>query len=312
MSCLLRVLVAAVMLAGPIAAPAQETVFPLTVEHALGTVTIPAEPERVIALMDRDVDTLLALGVVPVAIRSWYNFEAGAGPWSLPLLEGHDPVVWMGRELNYEAVAAQQPDLIVFANSGGEQDVYDRLSQIAPTIGLPKGATPWGATTEQTTMVIAEAVGRRDEGQALLDELNAYFADQKADHPEFSGHTATYLDIYPGGVSAYTEDQFVNAILTRIGFSATEASLAIPDDQSSVEVSAELLADFDADIVLIYPFQRTLEQIVEEQPIVGQLESVRDGRAFILQDLAFSTASVLSIPYALDSLVPSMSAALVP
>lgn len=61
-------------------AQAQDAIFPLTVEHALGEVIIPAAPQRVVALMDRDVDTLLALGIKPVAVRSWYNFDEGAGP----------------------------------------------------------------------------------------------------------------------------------------------------------------------------------------------------------------------------------------
>ena len=307
----LRILAALAILASSFSAAwAEDAAFPLTVEHALGSTTLPTEPQRVIALMDRDVDTLLALGVVPVAIRSWYNFEDGAGPWSLPLLEGHDPVVWTGRELNFEAIAAQAPDLIVYANSGGEQDIYDRLSQIAPTVGLPKDAAPWGATTEQTTLLIAEALGRRAEGEALLDEMNGYFAAHKAAHPEFAEHTATYLDIYPEGISAYNEQQFVNRMLTEIGFSATGASLAIPDGETSIAVSAELVTDYDADIVLIYPFGRTLEEMIADQPIVGQLSSIAEGRAFVLEDLAFSTASVLSIPYALDSLVPKMSTAL--
>lgn len=307
---LFRTLALFLVAALPVAAMAQEAKFPVTVEHALGTVAIPEQPERVIALMDRDVDTLLALGVVPVAIRSWFNFEEGAGPWSLPLLEGHDPVVWTGRELNYEAIAAQRPDLIVFATSGGDHETYERLSQIAPTLSLPKGQNPWGATTESTTLLIAQALGRRADGEALLAGLDAYYAEQKAAHPQFTGHTATYLDIYPGGITAYSEEQSINRILTNIGFTATEAALALPDDQPSTEVSAELVSDYDADIVVIYPFGRTLEQIVEEQPIVGQLDSVAGGRAFILEDLAFSTASVLSIPYALDALVPLFDAAL--
>ncbi|MQA01035.1 MAG: hypothetical protein GEU80_17255 [Dehalococcoidia bacterium] len=44
--------------------------FPRTVEHALGPTRIEAEPGRVVALIDRDADTMLALGVTPVAIRS--------------------------------------------------------------------------------------------------------------------------------------------------------------------------------------------------------------------------------------------------
>lgn len=298
----------AVLFAIPLAM-AQEAAFPITIEHALGTTTIPAEPQRVVALIDRDADTVLALGVQPVGIRSNYNFDAGVGPWAEPLLTT-EPTVWKGRELNFEAIAAADPDLIVFATSGGDAAEYARLSQIAPTIGLPKGANPWEATTAQTTLLIAEALGRKPQGEQLIADLDAYLASQKAAHPEFAGRTVNYLDIYPGGISSYSDDHIVNGMLYATGFSPIAGALDVPADQSSVSVSAELLANYDADIVLIYPFGRTLDELIAETPTLGTLPLVEDRRAFVLQDLAFSNASVVSIPYALDNLLPQFSAAL--
>lgn len=282
-------------------------VFPATVEHALGTTIIPAEPRRVVALIDRDVDTLLALGVVPVAIRSQFGFEAGVGEWAVERLGGAKPAVWIGRELNIEAIAAARPDLIVFANSDGDPAAFDLLSAIAPTIPLPKGAKPWEATTEQTTLAIAEALGRKADGQKLLDDLDAYLAARKAAYPMFEGKSVTYLDIYPGGVSTYSKDHIVNGMMYKVGFSPNRAALEMPAGETSQNVSAELLHDFDADVVVYYPFGRTVEEISAEMPTFATLDSVKTGRAFMLEDLAFSNASVLSIPYALDRLLPKVA-----
>lgn len=291
------------------AAPAFAQSFPLTVEHAQGTTTIPAPPQRVVAMIDRDADTLLALGVVPVGIHSLYGFETGVGPWSEQLLGDATPVVWGGREYNYEAVAALEPDLIVFANSGGDADIYARLSTIAPTIGLPRDAIAWEATVEQTTQLIADALGRHDDGIALLQRLDSYLVTQKAAHPEFAGRTANYLDIYPGGISTYSSRHIVNTMLYGVGFSPIPGA-EMPADTSSLTVSAELLPDYDADITVIYPFGRSLTELDAENPTLSTLPSVAAGRAFILDNLAFSTASVVSIPYALDQLIPQFSAAL--
>ncbi|SDH05986.1 ABC transporter substrate-binding protein [Pelagibacterium luteolum] len=277
-----------------------QDVFPVTVEHALGTTTIEDVPERVVALMDRDVDTLLALGVVPVGIRSWYNFEDGAGPWSAPLLEGHSPEVWLGRELNFEAIAATEPDLIVFASSGGDRAEYERLSQIAPTLSLPKGESPWGSTTTATTLLIAEALGRRDEGQALIDGLETYLAGIKAENPQFAGHTANYLDVHAGGLTYYAQTQFINKTLYDLGFSPVPAVLDMPADESYVTVTAEEARLADADILLIYPFGSTRDEILAANPTLDTLEAFQTGGAILLPDLAFSQASVLSIPYALE------------
>ena len=53
------------------------------IEHTYGSVTIPAEPQRVIALGYSEVDPILALGVVPVAVRDWFGDQPNAvWPWS--------------------------------------------------------------------------------------------------------------------------------------------------------------------------------------------------------------------------------------
>ncbi len=283
---------------------AQDVSFPITVEHALGEVTVPETPERIVVLSNRDADTLLALGVQPVAIRSIYDFEKGVGPWSEDLLTT-EPTVWIGRELNFEAIASVHPDLIIYATSGGDQSEYERLSQIAPTLSLPKGAVPWGAKVEESTLAIAEVLGRRAEGEALLAELDAYLADVKSAHPEFAGKTAAYLDIYTGGISSYSEENIVNQTLYAIGFEPVAGAASIPEDDSSINVSAELLADHVGDITLIFPYGRTMDELVAETPTLAMVPQAQTGGLIVLDNLAFSNSSVVSIPYALNQLVPT-------
>lgn len=283
--------------------------FPVEVEHQLGTATIPTEPTRVVAMSTRDADALLALGVMPVGIHSIYEFAEGVGPWALDALGDATPEVWGGREFNYEAVAALEPDLIVYTASGADPDVYDTLSEIAPTVDLPLGAVPWGASSEESTLLIAEALGRVADGERVIDELHTYLADQAAAHPAFDGRTANYLDVYPGGITSYSREHVVNEILYAVGFDPIGPS-DLPEGQSSVDVSAERLVDYDADVVLAYPFGRTLDELIAETPTLASLASVASSRFFVLSDLALSNSSVLSIPYALDRLLPEIDAAL--
>ena len=284
--------------------------FPVTIEHALGQTVVESEPERVVALIDRDIDTLLALGVIPVGVHSRYGFERGVGPWAESALAGAEPIVWTGREFNYEAIAAAEPDLIVYATSGGEQDVYDTLTAIAPTIGLPEGATPYGSTVEETTILIARALGRDADGQQLLDDFDAYLAAQAEQYPAFADTTINYLDVFPGGVWSYAEDYIILATLYDVGFKPIPATETVPAGESYVEVSSELLANYDADVLIVYPYDQTVEQIETENPTFAALQSVVEDRLFLLDDLALANASVLSIPYALDRLLPEIDAAL--
>ena len=288
-------------------------VFPVSIEQALGTVTIPQEPQRIVSLSDRDSDTLLALGVQPVAVRSPYGFEAGVGPWSEALVTG-DPERWVGGgwDVNYEAVAAAEPDLIVYTVASGAEDEYARLSQIAPTIYLPAGAVGWQSTTDQTTMAIATALGREADGAALLAELDAYYAEQRAAHPEFSGRTANYLDIHTGGITSYSQAQGVNRTLYALGFDPVAGTLAVPEGQSSLNFPEERLDEITGDIVLVYPFGRTLDALIEQVPTLRRVAAMETGGFIVLDNLAFSTASVVSIRYAMDALIPQFAAALAP
>lgn len=283
--------------------------FPVQIEHQLGTITIDEEPQRVVAMSTRDADTLLALGVTPVGIHSRYDFESGVGPWAENLLGDAQPVVWLGPEFNYEAVASVDPDLIVYTASGGEADVYETLSAIAPVIDLPIGAVPYGATPAESTMLIGRALGRGADAERVVAGLDDYLAEQAAAHPSFAGRTANYLDIYTGGVTSYSQEHIVNRILYSVGFEPIPGS-ELPAGEGFVGVSAENLSEYDADIVLAFPFGRTLDELVAETPTIATLNSYVNGGFFVLDDLALSNSSVLSIPYAMDRLLPKFDAAL--
>lgn len=299
---------AAVMVLG--FGPAMAADFPVVVEHALGRTTVPAEPERVVAMTNRDADVLLALGVTPVAIQSQFGFESGVGPWAEERLGSAEPEIWLGMEINYEAVAAVDPDLIVFANSGMEEDVYERLSAIAPTIDLPLGASPWAATPQAMVQITAQALGRVGDGVAVNSELDAYLAAQKARYPQFAGKTLSYFDVFERTIFAYPADSIVTNILLSVGFEPSAAITALADDATHLDVSEERLLDFDADMLVVYAYGRSLEQLKSELPTFARLDAVREGRVVLIEDMALATNSPLSIPYALDRLLPRMAEAL--
>src|SRR5690606_23443011 len=117
----------------------QEPSFPVTVEHALGTTVIPARPERVATVSWANHEVPLALGVVPVGFAA-ANFgdDDGDGllPWVAARLQelGAEPPALFdeGDGIDFEAVAATRPDVILAAYSGLSRADYETLSQIAP------------------------------------------------------------------------------------------------------------------------------------------------------------------------------------
>lgn len=142
-----------------------------------------------------------------------------------------------------------------------------------------------------------------------MAEFDAYLAQQAMTYPAFAGRTVNYLDVYPAGISSYSREHVINSLMYEVGFAPIERS-ALPAGQGSVDVSVERLADYDADVLLVYPFGQTAEQLRRAVPTLETLDSARNGRLFVLGDLALSNSSVLSIPYALDTLLPEIDRAL--
>ncbi len=88
-------------------------------------------------------DTLLALGIVPLATTEWLGDPPPPGaihPWAQDALGDAEPPQALKNVdgLQFERIAALRPDLILAIFSYIERGDHDRLSQIAPTVAQPK------------------------------------------------------------------------------------------------------------------------------------------------------------------------------
>jgi iron complex transport system substrate-binding protein len=108
------------------AAPAE----PRTVVHAMGETEVPADPQRVVVLDTPHLDSALSLDVTPVG--SVQSDVERLPDYVADRAEGIE-VVGTIEEPDLEAVAALEPDLIL-SSKVRHEEIYDRLSQIAPTV----------------------------------------------------------------------------------------------------------------------------------------------------------------------------------
>ena len=134
-----------------------------------------------------DQDFALSLGVVPVVTREWFD-DYNSYPWVQQATGGKGVETFGGDEIDYEAVAAAQPDLILGIYESIDQPTYDRLSQIAPTVvqssAFPDEETPWDVQLVTT----GQALGREEQARALVDQVKAsipYAADEDPGNPRF-------------------------------------------------------------------------------------------------------------------------------
>ncbi|GAB3848056.1 iron-siderophore ABC transporter substrate-binding protein [Nesterenkonia populi] len=293
----------------------------VTVEHMYGPteVEIPEGGElRVVALGWSDAEVSLALGVEPIAVHDWLGFgeeNHGVGPWAADLVEGDPEVIPRSdEELDYEQIQALDPDLILNVNSGYEEDEYDRLSEIAPTVSGPEGAENFNPGWENHTQLIADALGLTEEGEQLIADTEDSLAAAREEHPELDGVEAVtgskFGEAY--GLS-YTGDMRWD-IMEELGFQMYGPAADMEPNQGFfADVSEEQVEVLDAEVAVLFPIGYTLEEL-EADPLLSSLDVVQDERAVLLDnqdDLvqAFSAGSPLSIELVLEELPEQLAEA---
>ncbi|MFC8180177.1 MULTISPECIES: iron-siderophore ABC transporter substrate-binding protein [Nocardiaceae] len=297
------------------AAAGADNAFPVSIDTKFGDVTVPERPQRVVALGWADAETALALGVQPVGASDWLAFGGdGVGPWADGLYDSPPEIIGT-QEPSYEAVAALEPDLILDTKSSGDQERYDKLTQIAPTVALPDGADNYLTTVEQQVTMVSAALGESEKGAQLLADLDGRFRTAAAEHPEFEGKTITVGAFSGTGYGAYISDSTRVVFMKKLGFVSSPAIDALTATRTgstgfSVPVSEEELNTLDADVVVIFPVQRSADDVTSN-PLFQQIPAVRDGRSLVFDDpdvaKSYSTNSILSATYALDTVVPMIA-----
>lgn len=282
------------------------------IEHAFGETKIEGEPERVASVGFREHDALLALGVQPVMVHQWYSeYSTGLGPWAEPHLDGNEPTVIpaTASELPFEEIATEEPDLIVALDAGIDQETYDKLSEIAPTIANPEGAAPYAVPYGQETEMIGDAVGKTDEAGKLVEDTDAAFEEVRSDHPEFEGKTAAVgCPMENGGFALYPSTDPRGEFLTNIGFTVPEEIDEAASGDYYADISAEnvsMIANYDFLLIIDDCGDPTVD--LDDHETFHSLDITKRGDyVYGTSADAISHNTVLSVPYAIDELVPEI------
>lgn len=300
------------------------SVFPVTVEHVFGETVIEEKPERVASVAWMNHEVPLALGVVPVGMsKATWGDDDGDGvlPWVEERLEelgASTPVLFDETEgIDFEAVADTAPDVILASYSGLTQEEYDTLSKIAPVIAYPEVA--WGTTYQDMISMNSAALGLADEGEQLVEELDATVTEAFAEHEELAGKNVVFSYLDPNDLS---QIGFYTTLDTRPGFLA-EYGMGTPEvvtessegtDEFYTTVSAERADAFDdVDLIVTYGDQ-SLARAAQDDPLLSRIPAVEQGAIAMLPDAtplaAAANPTPLSITYNLDEYLDLLAGAL--
>jgi iron complex transport system substrate-binding protein len=275
----------------------------VTVDHAFGETKVPAPPTRVVSAGLTGQDCLLAVGVVPVGVTEWFGGQPFAvWPWAVPALGTAQPAVLnLDGGINFEAITALNPDLIIATNAGLDQDTYTRLSNVAPTIAQADQDAFFEPWKDQAT-AIGAAVFKHDQMQQLIADIDTRFSTLGTETPAFKGKRALLLQgSLDDGDLVTTPSGWRTEFLTQMGFEIPEVDATVPRDRM-----AEVLAGAD---VLIWAADDAETAALTADPMIAE-QGARN--VFTGRDLAAAIAfsSPLSLPLVADQLPPMLRTAL--
>jgi iron complex transport system substrate-binding protein len=288
--------------AGPASPPPAQPAggpYPLVVQHGLGSTTIPAPPQRVLAVGGNDGDALFALGITPVAVLGGQT-PNGIPPWLAGRLDpAETALLRTPADYGLERLAALRPDLILAGavpNIAGE---YDKLAQIAPTVTYSHGTLT--DSWQDRLRLTARAVDRSAKAEQLITETERRIAEVAQHNPGLRGRTVSIAWAnQPGSLAVLGGDSNTAALLAALGLTVAPGlrdiqSNSLPNAGNSL--SAEQWSRLDADIVLVAASTPELAKAVRDSPLIRALPAVSRGT---FQAIDVSTVSALRVPSVLN------------
>ncbi len=263
------------------------------VETSRGEIAVPAEPQRIAVLTAGLAGYLFTLDA-PIAITDTRvlgvtNLDGGFPPqWAEKAQAQGTAELPAGENLNIEAIAQAEPDLIIGGGQGFSavlaEEAYDQLAAIAPTVLIPSTVNTWQGELE----AVAEAAGESEKVDELMQAYDEKVAEVK-DAITVPGSPVSYLLSLSTNEPAFIpQTAALPELLSSVGFEADDV-LAKADNPElygsgdSFIVSNELLAQVgDAPVMFVVPVAgRTLEQL-QQDPLYTSLPAFDSGQVYEL------------------------------
>ncbi|WP_405641173.1 ABC transporter substrate-binding protein [Streptomyces uncialis] len=237
-------------------APGSAKGFPVSLTNAWGTTKVGEKPVRVATVSDGDTSIALALGLVPVITPDVEDGDRTAeykqralddlGVGKLKTYDDTDGT-------DYEAIAAEDPDLILGMNTWEMDADYAKLTPIAPVVTFEDKKHADTLTWQDRLTTAAKALGLEDRAAKVIAANRKAVRDAATANPILKGKTYTYTVVHPEQVTFMSYGDQDPGVFEDLGLRKT----ANAKDYSATKngVSLENLDQLEADVLLVtYPF----------------------------------------------------------
>lgn len=265
------------------------------IETPRGTVSVPADPQRIVVLNGTLAAYLYDLDA-KVAAADPRLLGVANKPGEFPTAWNEDAkkqgtqIVPSGDAINLEFIAAQRPDLIIGGGQGypGQQTInaYDQLSAIAPTVLVPSDKTLW----QDQLRYLADVVNKPTKVESLIANYNTKLAQAKSSIKAPQGATLVFQSAKNQKPTASIPSGALPQLLASVGFTldttafAEAGSPTMPQAADYYNFSPELLSTVaDAPNVVVIPLDGGRDvAALRNDPLYAQLPSFKTGGVFEL------------------------------
>lgn len=286
----------------------------VTILHAFGETTVDGQPERIVALGVAETDALLELGITPVGAVALPAVPEGTAPWWANRLDTESTTLLepdAAGAFEPEEIAALQPDLIIAMTAFVDDNSYEILSRIAPTV--PYLVTPFADSWQDVTTTVGTAIGHRAAAAAMIAELETNLASVEETLPDGLTYSFNVVPAPSTVVSVTDPADPANQFLGDLGMEVAPALRELPRDPNlGAIISVEQIELLDADVVLMFYVSTEANSSITENALFAHMAATVDGRVIELdpmQATAVRAPTVLAIPWLIDQLVPSFESA---
>ena len=245
-----------------------------TIVHDFGTTELKKAPKRIVILDNLYGEILDPLDITPVGATTG---QAGSQEFSTLFKKQYKDakvvsVGWQGNP-DLDKIAELKPDLILM--TGEQEDLYDELSEIAPTVGYQIN-TDENWDYHETSLKVAEIFDKRDEMKKDLDRLDAreaVFAENvKA---KFGNQKLMYLRVTDNDIRYYAYGHFGYLYDT---YHFNRAETFNPDDMLQV-IDPDKLKDINPDLLIVQAdSQELLDNKLKNTPVWTSLKAVQNNK----------------------------------
>lgn len=245
-----------------------------TIVHDFGTTKLKKVPKRIVILDNLYGEILNPLDITPVGATTG---QADSQEFSTLFKKQYKDakvvsIGWQGNP-DLDKIAELKPDLILM--TGEQEDLYDELSEIAPTVGYQIN-TDENWDYHETSLKVAEIFDKRDEMKKDLDRVDAreaVFAENvKA---KFGDQKLMYLRVTDNDIRYYAYGHFGYLYDT---YHFNRAETFNPDDMFQV-IDPDKLKDINPDLLIVQAdSQELLDNKLKNTPVWTSLKAVQNNK----------------------------------